>query len=400
MFPETAFCVEILSICVMVCGVSSQVAIVMSEVFLRRLTPALAPFVRREQDYRILNIDRPHQELKRRLKALQPDGIITEWLPQKTEPLLDLGLPTVIVDTDFCYRGVVSVDVDDWAVGREAARAFQQAGLHHFACLGNGEPYSDQRLEGFRLELGKEVACSQHTETGFSGAHYSESFTNPGSALRSWLKSLPKPVGIFAVHDPLGRYLCSACHQLGIRIPDEVAIIGANNDELVCGLTHPMLSSIAIPWDRIGEVAGRTLQDWLAGHPTETGVVHLVPPSGMVLRHSANHLTVDDPMLRRAMSFLSERLPSPVNISFLCRELRVSRRTLERRFREYYQCTPWEMLCLLRVNQSKRLLSETHHPISRIAELCGFNDPEQMSVVFKRLTGMPPSHYRRSRTQE
>ena len=108
-----------------------QVAIVMSEVFLRRLTPSLMSFVRRELDYRIVSIHRPMRELEKLLRDLEPDGLITEWLSDKTEALLelDLGVPTVIVDTDFCYPGVVSVDVDDYAVGREAAQAFRQSGL-------------------------------------------------------------------------------------------------------------------------------------------------------------------------------------------------------------------------------------------------------------------------------
>jgi len=122
----------------------------------------------------------------------------------------------------------------------------------------------------------------------------------------------------------------------------------------------------------------------------------LVSPSGVVLRHSANHLTVDDPMLRRAMTYLSERAEEPINVSKLCHDLRVARRTLERRFREYYRCTPWDMLCQLRVNRAKLQLSDTNHSIALIADQCGFNDPEQFSVVFKRQTGMPPSRYRRS----
>lgn len=377
---------------------SHQVAIVMSEVFLRRLTPSLMPFVRRDLDFRIVSIHRPKEELERLLNDLEPDGLITEWLPEKTESLLAMvpGISTVIVDTDFQYPGVVSVDVDDEAVGREAARALQQSGLRHFACLGNGQPYSDQRIKGFSDRVGKEGTVTVHTESGFEDTRYSESFVRPSEALRKWLAELPRPIGIFAVHDPLGRYLCGACQQLGIKVPDEVSVIGANNDELVCGLTHPMLSSVSIPWNAIGEVVGMSMQDLLSGTGDVLLEPRLVPPGGVILRHSANHFSVDDVMLRRAMSYLSDRLQDPVNVTTLCSELRVARRTLERKFREHYRCTPWEMLCQLRVNHAKRLLAETNHPISLVAELCGFNEPEQMTVVFKRLTGLPPSKYRRA----
>ncbi len=377
---------------------SHQVVIVMSEVFLRRLTPSLMPFVRRDLDFRIVSIHRPFAELERLLNDLEPDGLITEWLPQKTEALLELlpGIPTVIVDTDFEYPGVVSVDVDDEAVGREAARALQQTGLRHFACLGNGQPYSDQRIKGFIDGVGRGASVTVHTESGFEDTRYSESFVQPSRELRKWLTGLPRPVGIFAVHDPLGRYLCGACQQLGIKVPDEVSVIGANNDELVCGLTHPMLSSVSIPWNAIGEVVGKSMQGLLSGEMGDMSAPRTVPPGGVILRHSANHFSVDDAMLRRAMSYLSDRLQDPVNVTTLCSDLRIARRTLERKFKEHYRCTPWEMLCQLRVNHAKRLLAETNHPVSLVAELCGFNEPGQMAVVFKRLTGMPPSKFRRS----
>jgi LacI family transcriptional regulator len=373
---------------------SQQIAIVMSEVFLRRLTPALVPFVRRQQDFRVVSIHRPLEELLDVLQQLQPQGIITEWLPEVTEALLTLGVPTVIADTDFSYPGVVSVDVDDWAVGAAAAEAFLQAGYQSLACLGNGTPYSGQRIDGFLQAVDSVV--SVHTETVFKDMRYSEHFVAPNAALRAWLEALPKPVGIFAVHDPLGRFLCSTCQQLGIDVPGQVAVIGANNDELVCGLSYPMLSSVAIPWNAIGALVGESMQNLLNCVPAPRAPI-LIPPAGVVLRHSANHLEVDDVQLRRAMSYLSECLQDPITVGQMCDDLRIARRSLERKFQEFYRCTPWEMLCRLRVARAKQLLAETNHPISRISELCGFNDPERLAVVFKRLAGAAPSRFRRQR---
>ncbi|MDC0276698.1 substrate-binding domain-containing protein [bacterium] len=375
-----------------------QVAIVMSEVFLRRLTPSLTAFVRRQQDYRIVSIHRPIAELKVLLTELNPAGLITEWLPETTDAILELGLkiPTVIVDTDFSYPGVVSVDVDDWAVGRDAAETFMRSGYRNFACLGNGLPYSEQRIEGFQSALEKGADCAVHIETGFEDTRYSESFVRPSSGLETWLAGLPKPVAIFAVHDPLGRFLCGACQQMGFNVPEEVSVIGANNDELVCGLTYPMLSSVAIPWNSLGAAAGEAMQQLISGETNTGKSARLIQPSGVVLRHSANHFAVDDPLLRRVMSYLSDRMQDAISVGTMCDELRIARRTVERKFKEHYRCTPWEMLCQLRVNQAKRLLTETSHPVSLISELCGFNDPERMAVVFKRLTGEAPSHFRRA----
>lgn len=371
-----------------------QVAIVMTEVFLCRLTPALIPFVRRDQNFRVVRLDRPIDEIKAVLEGLKPDGIITEWLPDVTEALLDLGIPTVIADTDFTYPGVVSIDVDDFAVGVEAAEAFLQAGYSNFAFLGNETPYSKQRLEGYRSRINHFGDVAIYEMTTVAAKSYSEDFGPSDAELNDWLSTLPKPVAIFAVHDPLGRFVCAACRDLDLAVPDAVSIIGANNDALVCGLSYPMLSSVSIPWDRIGSVAGKAMQSLLNGDAVEEGPI-LVAPGGVEVRHSANYLAVDDPTLRRMLAFFCEHLHEPITIESSCQRLRVARRKVERKFTEYMKCTPWEMLCRIRVNHAKQLLAETTHPISMVSELSGFNDPERMAVVFKRVVGMVPSGFRK-----
>lgn len=378
---------------------SQTIAIVMSEVFLRRLTPSLTPFARKMQDYRILSIHRSILELGPMLKELKPNGLITEWLPKKTDEILRLNLkiPTIIVATDRIFPNVLSADVDDWAVGREAAESFSFTGFKSLACLGNGTPYSEQRIQGFEDAISKNgVPFSIHVEASFEDSRYSESFRHPSKRMESWLLTLPKPVGIFAVHDPLGRFLCSACTQLGLDVPGDVSVIGANNDPLVCGLTYPMLSSVSIPWDTLGQQIATAMQKLIAGEKFSLQKTLLIQPSGVTLRHSANHLAVEDPLLRRAMSYLSERVQHSISITMLCDQLSIPRRTLERKFKEHFKATPWEMLSQLRVKQAKQLLLETNHPISMVAELCGFNDPERMAVVFKRITGNAPSYFRKT----
>lgn len=377
---------------------NQPIAIVMSEVFLRRLTPSLTPFARKMQDYRVLSIHRSIDELGPMLMDLQPSGLITEWLPEKTDQLLqlELNIPTIVVATDQIIPNALSADVDDWAVGREAAETFSFTGFRSLACLGNGTPYSDQRIEGFKKAFSNtELPFSVYIENGFEDTRYSESFHRPSMEMNKWLELLPKPVGIFAVHDPLGRFLCSACTQLGLEIPTDVSVIGANNDPLVCGLTYPMLSSVSIPWDTLGEQVATAMEKMIAGEKLQTEEPILVQPSGVILRHSANHLALEDPLLRRAMSFLNERMQAQISIGILCEELNIPRRTLERKFKEQFKCTPWEMLCQLRVKKAKQLLAETNHPISMISELAGFNDAERMAVVFKRISGNTPSYFRK-----
>ena len=377
---------------------NQTIAIVMSEVFLRRLTPALSAFTGRMQDFRILSIHRSLEEVGKVLDDLKPIGLISEWLPNKVDDLLgfNLKIPHVMVGTHNIYPGILSVDVDDIAVGVQAAQTLSQVGFKSLACLGNGTPYSDLRIQGFQQAVQGEVfPFSVHTESGFEEMRYSESFHEPSEAMKTWLLGLPKPCGIFAVHDPLGRFLSGACSQLGIRVPDDVAIVGANNDPLVCGLTYPKLSSVSIPWDHFGQYVGSAMQSMVKGETGYKRTLKLISPSSVELRHSANHLAVREKILRRALSFMSERIKEPITVAELCDHLRIARRSLERKFKTTFNCTPWEMLCQMRVNEAKRLLMETGHPVSRISELCGFNDPERMAVVFKRLTGKPPSSFRK-----
>ena len=132
----------------------------------------------------------------------------------------------------------------------------------------------------------------------------------------------------------------------------------------------------------------------LAGKGAGTSI--LLPPGSVVMRHSADYLAVEDPDLRRAMSYFSRRIQEPLTIGGMCQELRMSRRTVERKFGEVYGCSPWEMLCRMRVSRARELLAQTRYPVSMVADLSGFNDPERMAVIFRRVTGRTPSSFRRA----
>ncbi len=374
-----------------------RVAIVMSEVFVRRLAPSLSHFVRRQLDFRIVSIHRSPEELKSALDAIEPAGLITEWLPGITDFLLDLGYPTVLADSDEVIAGGVSVDVDDWEVGRAAARYFLRGGHRHFGYLGNSLPYSDQRREGF-TEVLKTEGCviHTHTESEPPGKRYLEDLRGSGAGLLEWLTALPKPVAVFAAHDPLGRELCEACREYRIRVPDEVAVVGANDDPLVGALSFPPLSSVQIPWDRIGIAVGEAMHGLLnAGAGKERVGAILISPGGVEVRQSSDTIQAEDPILRRALGWLNQHHRGPVGIGDLCQAMRVSRRSLERRFAEYLRKTPYQALSEMRVETARRLLVETNEPMPLVAELAGFGDAERLSVVVRRVTGQRPSDFRK-----
>jgi len=369
----------------------------MSEVFVRRLSPALSHFVRRQLDFRFLSIHRPLEELSAALRAIRPAGLITEWLPKITDSLLDLGYPTVIADWDHEVEGGVAVDVDDWEVGREAARYFLGLGHKNFGFLGNSLPYSSQRGKGFSAVLEVEGhTVTSHIEGEPMGKRYLEDLRDSPRALFRWLDSLTKPVAVFAAHDPLGRYLCEACRIREIRVPDEVSVVGANNDPLVCALSFPSLSSVRIPWDRIGLAVAEAMNQLLAGDPKriETEVLR-VSPGGVEARQSSDTFQVEDPLISRALSWLNRHHREKTGIAELCRGVGASRRSLERKFREYFRKTPYRVLSEMRVESARKLLVETNEPMPLVAELSGFGDAERLSVVFRRITGRRPSDLRK-----
>lgn len=346
-------------------------------------------------DFRILDIQRSRADLRREIHALKPDGIITEALPNRTEMIVDLGFPTVIADTDFVFPGAVSIDVDDVAVGTEAARFFLAAGYLHFACVRNTMPYSDQRYTGFSNEIGKRAESFHTFQQRGKLRAYMESWNEESGTLSRWLAKLPKPVAVFAVHDPLGRMVCAAATAAGLQVPEEVAVVGANNDELVCGLSYPPLSSVGIPWDAVGTLAGEWVQRVIASHAPPKGPL-LVQPGPVVARQSTTLVAVDDADLRRVIQHMRHRFAEGTGVGGICDTLHLSRRAVERKFAKFLQASPWEVLCRTRVDAARELLGSTDRRMSEIAEQCGFGNAEQFSVTFRRVTGTTPGSYRRS----
>jgi len=333
--------------------------------------------------------------LKTLLRQTEPAALVTEWLPGITEELIRLGFSAIIADTDETYPNTFSIDVDDWGVGREAARYFMQSGHKHFACVHNNLPYGEQRLGGFSQELRRNGhECHTLLPSVGKTTFYLEHWSEPSRDIQDWLQQLPKPVGIFAVHDPLGRWLCECCRLFDVAVPEEVSVVGANNDPLVCELSYPPLASVHIPWGQIGGKIGKVIESLLQKGGPLSGKTRIT--SGPVVpRQSASLIAVDDETVRRVLRYMQEYYSEAITISSICSKLRVSRRTVERKFSEFLHCSPHEKLQCLRIDCAKRFLLETNLPVGRIAERSGFSDPERFAVVFRESTGSSPSRFRK-----
>lgn len=368
-----------------------RIAVVQSSVNIRRLTPGFAPFAGMGYDFWVIDLYRPREPLLASLREWKPSAIITEYLPGLTEDLLELGCPVILVPSDQPVDQAFHVDVDDIAIGRLAAEHLVSRGYRKFAFVGRGDAhYAKQRLEGFRQVVGE---VPVYWEEFRDWRQYDEYWRDPDEDMVGWLVSLEKPVGVFTAHDPTGRHVLEAAAQAGLEVPFSIGVVSANDDETVCEMARPALSSIRLPWRRLAADSVQMLEKIWSGK-SPAGPV-LVQPLEIVARGSSSYEAVADPLVRQAMVVLSERVLEIVSVEQWAAAVGVSRRVMERRFSAALGRSPLAMILHDRVERAKKLLTTTDLPVSLIAERCGFQSNERLTVNFRAVVGVPPVTYRR-----
>jgi LacI family transcriptional regulator len=213
--------------------------------------------------------------------------------------------------------------------------------------------------------------------------------------LMDWLASLAKPMGLMACNDSQGRHVLEACRQSDLRVPEDVAIIGVDNDELACELAIPPLSSIAQNTEQMGFRAAKLLDALMIGRRRRP--VHItVPPNCLVTRPSSDRTAVDDAVVSQALQFVREHaFDYLIGVPDVVRHVGVSRSTLEIRFKRHLNCTIHEEILRIRLSMARRLLTSSGLSLQVIAEKSGFSSPHYMSAVFQRELGYPPGRFRK-----
>jgi LacI family transcriptional regulator len=283
------------------------------------------------------------------------------------------------------------VDIDDLAIGRLAAEHLLARGYRNFAFVGRGDAhYAKQRLEGFRDVVGE---IPVYWEEFRDWRQYDEYWRDPDEDMVDWLAARETPLGIFSAHDPTGRHVLEAAGQAGLEVPFAVGVISANDDETVCEMARPGLSSIRLPWHRLAAEVVRAIEAVWSGK-TPGGPI-LVQPLDIVARGSSSYEAVGDPLVRRAMQVLVEGVEGIASVEEWAARVGLSRRVMERRFQAALGMPPHAMIRHERVERAKKLLTTTDLPVSLIAERCGFQSNERLTVNFREVVGVPPSAYRR-----
>lgn len=297
------------------------------------------------------------------------------------------GGPVVDVVSDhYPDLGFPVVAVDDVAVGRLAAEDLLSRGFDRLAFLGvSDRAYARQRLEGFKQVIeARGLACEVvDQDDAESGA---------------WLDRLAMQthfsVAALVANDRLGGHLVTAATQRGIRIPQQLALIGVDNDPHICLLCYPHLSSIVTPCERIGFLATQRVIDLIEGKPMGSRV-QVLPPVELITRHSSDILAVDEPHIAKALARIRAEACDGMTVVDLVRDLPMSRRGFEMAFQRCIGITPGREIRRVRIERAKLLLADTALPLPDVAARCGFKTASHFGEAFLRETGHSPGRYRR-----
>ncbi|WAC19716.1 substrate-binding domain-containing protein [Luteolibacter sp. SL250] len=281
------------------------------------------------------------------------------------------------------------VSTDNNGVGRMAFSFYHARGFRHLAFLGSpGRPYSDLRLQGFRdaaTAHGLRVTLPPHAPDG----------TLPREELVRWLSLLPPRTALLAANDATGVMALREIRAIGRAVPEDLVVLGVDNNELACELTHPALSSIDINTQEMGLQASGLLKLILQEPLPENRRRLLIHPKAVVERRSTDSLAVEDPRLRRALLIIRERACEWLTVAELLQEVHMSRRALETGFKSAFGLTLQQQIDRVRVARACALLVETRQATPDIAAACGWPSASQMCKTFRRHTGKTPTEFRR-----
>jgi LacI family transcriptional regulator len=328
------------------------------------------------------------------LKRWRGDGILVRIGDRRMlRAVLGTGLPTVDLRGVVPDLGIPFIGVDNRAVADMAADHLMERGLRQFGFCGlaPGEhPHLDERREYFVSRI-RQSGHGVHLYRARAGG--SMPWDREQRRLAAWISRLPKPIGIMTCHDDRGLQVLDACQAAGVLVPDEVAIISVDDDELLCSMFTPQLSSIDVNPERIGYQAAELLDRMMAGERPGRDPI-LLPPRAVVLRQSTDLLAVDDPEVATALRYIRDHACEGLRVDDVLGQVGLSRSVLERRFHRLVGRSPKSEISHVQLERAKQLLAESDLPIDGVAVRSGFRDARYLCDVFARKVGATPRAYR------
>ena len=332
------------------------------------------------------------------LRGWRGDGVLAYIEdPGLARRLFRSGIPVVELFAHRLDLGLPMVGNDDEAIGSLAADHLLACQLRRFAFSGYpGEAWVERRFTGFARTLGRQG----FRVTRFRGSREAGSparWEREQAELTAGLLALQRPAGLFACSDRHAQRVLDACRRAGIPVPDQLAVIGVDNDEETCRLSDPPLTSVKDDPRRIGFEAARLLDHLMSRSGHRLPTLRLIPPLGIASRRSTDVTAVEDLKIAEAMRAIRQRACDGLRVEDLIREAHLSRAAFYRRFRAALGRRPHEELLRTRLSRVKDLLLQTSRTIEEIAAQTGFDHPEYLSAVFRRETGRTPGAFRQRR---
>ncbi|MDQ8202032.1 XylR family transcriptional regulator [Pelagicoccus sp. SDUM812003] len=329
------------------------------------------------------------------LESWDGDGIIARIANNE---LLDVvrrhQVPVVDVMGNVPEADYPVVKCDDHAISELVINHFTERGYQHIAFFGlKNEIWSRYRKSALETACQERLGSRLHTlEVGHTDRDAS-GWPSYFKKLASWVESLPKPIGIMVASDQFGPDLLVACRQAGFTIPDQVSVVGVDNDVPFCEISQPHLSSVEPNHERIGYEAAKMLQKTMEGSPPVQRTVE-IPPILLHVRPSSDATALADPVLVKALRYIRQNACLSIGVDEIAKEAGVSRSVLQRRFRKVLDRTVLEAILSVRMKRAQEMLTVTDLPLPDVAERTGFKHQEYLGYVFKKRIGCTPGQFR------
>jgi len=326
------------------------------------------------------------------VKQVGADGIILR-AQFKIQEILDLGIPTITMSLSEDYPETVNIITDEVNVGETTAQYLLNLGFRNFAYCGYDETlWSRNRCKNF---------CRKIQESGHEVHVYQSPrkkqdriWAQEESLVIEWISSLPKPVGMMACNDDRGIEVLQACKLAGVSVPEDIAVIGVDNDELICELSDPTLTSVALNVEKAGYNAAELMDHMVQGKSIDRQLL-LVQATHIVTRESTDILTIQDEEVTEALKYIRMHAKSNIQVDDVVQNAGISRRGLYKKFQQTLGRSVFDEITRVRIEQISNMLLETNMNVSQIAHAMNFSGPEKLDRYFQRLNGMTPLAYRK-----
>lgn len=307
----------------------------------------------------------------------------------------DLGVPAVDTQHQIQELHVPSVITDHDAVARMAAGHLLDRHFRHFAFVGVERAlWSKLRRNAF-VECLRKKNLTCHVYSPISRRRFVESWEGGQQDLAEWLQELPKPLGVFAAHDLRALCVLDACRRVGLLVPEQVAVIGVDNDETLCNLADPPLTSVKIDFEYIGYESAAMLDRLMQGKaPPKSPLA--VKPQSVVTRRSTDVVAINDSITAQAVRYIHQHACNGISVQEVADHCAVSRRLIERSFAQFLGSSPHQQIVRAKLTRVKQLLAETDYSLDTIATKSGLSHAAYLSAMFKKELGQTPGEFRRA----